>query len=229
MNHFDVIDKSLFLSLTRTKHSRLEDVNFESFSGDITKNELSPFAEFYIAPFIFLTPNMCINIPLTGIDLNNDTLRQLLCHFQNITVLTSKGIPVEIRFTNLEPKSKEMFTLLMSQKKINPFILDLYRFYGEHDASGDYKYVKFNNKSVNLTCEGLINSIYIKAFDDIWRNIKQIYSDKNYVHLYPNWQFSDQLTNSISFNYFSTACKEVYLCVDNITSRVLELTLSNDK
>ncbi|MEC0228789.1 hypothetical protein [Paenibacillus alba] len=227
MSYFEDIDKNFIKDLTRTKYSRLEEVNFQTILN-IFGNEITPFTEFYIAPFIFRTPSMCINIPLACIDLNNNALRELLCHFQKITVLTSKEIPFELRLENLEPKSKEIFSILLSEKKINPFVLDLYQFYGEHDSSGDFRYVKFVKESSKQAYEDLINSNHIKDFNQIWSSIKQIYSDTNYVYLNPNWLFSEHLKDSIALNYFSMACKEVYLCVDNTTSRIINLLLSND-
>ncbi|NOV00842.1 hypothetical protein [Paenibacillus planticolens] len=229
MNHFEDMDKNYIKNLTRTEHTWLEDIHFQAIPPvDSASNEISPIAEYYIAPFIFRVPEICIIIPLTHINLNDDALRQLFCHFQNIHVVTSKGTPVELRLENLKPRSKELFTLLLSEKKINPFVLDLYQFHGEHTSSGDYKYVRFNNESVNPSYEDAINPIHIQEFDEICNHIKLIYSDKKYVHHYPNWLFSDQLTNSIALSYFSTACKEVYLCVDNVTSRIIELTLFNN-
>ncbi|MBP1963506.1 hypothetical protein [Paenibacillus aceris] len=228
MSHFEDMDKSYVKNLTRTEYSRLENINFQAIPPlDIANNELSPIAEYYIAPFIFLVPEMCLIIPLTHINLNDDALRQLLCHFQSIHVVTSKGNPVELRLENLNPKSKEKFTLLMSENKINPFVLDLYQFHGVHTASGDFKYVRFN-QSINPTYEDSIHSIHIQEFDEIWSHIRQIYSEKKYVYLCPNWLFSDQLSNSIALNYFSTACKEVYLSIDNTTSHINGIILSID-
>jgi hypothetical protein len=104
MSYFEDIDTNFIKNLTRTKYSRLEEVNFQTISN-IPGNEITPFAALYIAPFIFRTQSICINIPLAYIDLNNDALRELLCHFQKITVLSSKEIPFELRLENLEPKS----------------------------------------------------------------------------------------------------------------------------
>jgi hypothetical protein len=122
-----------------------------------------------------------------------------------------------------------MFSIFLSKKKINPFVLDLYQYYGEHDSSGDFRYVKFVNESIKQVYEDLINPNHIKDFNEIWSSIKIMHSDTNYVYLNPNWLFSEQLKDSIALNFFSMACEEVYLCIDNTTSRIISLLLSNDK
>ncbi|GFZ95598.1 hypothetical protein GCM10008018_47430 [Paenibacillus marchantiophytorum] len=122
-----------------------------------------------------------------------------------------------------------MFNLLLNQKKLNPLVLDLYHFRGVSISSGNIRHVKLSRKFEAPIYGDLVTPNHIQEFGEIWNHIKGMYSDKKYVQLYPNWFFSNQLLNSNVMKYFSKACNEAYLCVDNTTLRVNELILSNDE
>ncbi|OPH59246.1 hypothetical protein BC351_20220 [Paenibacillus ferrarius] len=231
MIYFEDIDTSLLKQKTKTEYFQYVDTNFTSVppTSEI-EDKFSPLSEYYIAPYIFKTTEICIIITLTDyINLNEEKIRRLLGHFLNVRIVTSKSIPIELRLQNLKNESKEMFDLLISQKKINPFIMDLYHFHGVSTSSGNIRHVKLNSKFEAPIYGDLVTPNHIQEFDEIWNHIKGMYSDKKYVQLYPNWLFSNQLLNSNVMKYFSKACNEVYLCVDNTTLRVNELILSNDE
>lgn len=209
-------------------YTRLKDIDFQTISPVPAPSEFSPLAEYYMAPFLFVSPRMCINLPLIHVDLHHDQIKPLLGHFDLVRVLSSRGMPVELRLENLKPDSKEKFVTSMRQKKINPFILDLYQFDGEHESSGNFSYFKLRNERFEPKYTHVINPTHIKDFNEIWAFNKRMYADKKYILLCPNWPFSDQLIECMAMKYFAMACKEVFLSVDTLQSRVNGIYLSVD-
>ncbi|MBP1993022.1 hypothetical protein [Paenibacillus eucommiae] len=228
MEYFEIVDKRVYLKHRNLKYTKYEDLNINSLDIlEASSNFLSPIAQYFIAPFIFyeIENELTINIALHDIDLHGDAMKQIICHFESLQIVTSKKIPIEARLNNLKAASKEAFLSLMNQKKINPFVLDFYHYYGRYVASGDFKEVKLNRTCVEPLSKDSVEPHQIKEFEEIWDFLKLMSHDKTYVSLSPKWLFSDNLINSICVQFFSFTCKEIYLSVDNPSSRVLGVYL----
>ncbi|UKS26532.1 hypothetical protein LOZ80_34285 [Paenibacillus sp. HWE-109] len=94
MIYFEDMDSSLLKQKTKTEYFQYVDTHFSAVppTNEI-EDKLSPLPEYYIAPYIFKTTEICIIITLTDyINLNEEKIRKLLCHFLNVRIVTSKSI-----------------------------------------------------------------------------------------------------------------------------------------
>ncbi|MBO0601583.1 hypothetical protein I2483_07905 [Sporosarcina sp. E16_3] len=185
---------------------------------DFTIRELAPSDKKYsILSQFFLAlgardMNGVTSLFLLDHEMTEQSLREVIAHFDNRKVIMQAGLPVEVM---LSQPSSESLAVIRSQS-LNPIIKSLFE--------ANYNDCEWRPQERYTVIPDYIEKYESEEFDEVLAYLRSVSKIAKTTLRLDNWMLEDSLKDSFAIRYFAHKCSYVYLWID-ITGRITMIEL----
>jgi hypothetical protein len=201
-----------------------EEFLIENFKVEKTVETISNVGQLLIANHVlYEISGLMTAIPITDNEIEQVAINEVATHFNKVQKIYVNQQLNRIQCRELKERSKRMFNEQLKEKRIHPFVKELY-FLKEKDSFED-RYINISNceKVRYKVLKQNVPPSSIKAPTDIINFIKDSFCQKqNHFTVLPiGWELSNELLELESMRLLSEVSDTLFLQVDPNSNKVL--------
>lgn len=194
-----------------------EKLNIDESSGQ----EISSIAQYLLAPFILVSSNGMLDIPIVDDRTLDKVINEIAPHFNKVVKITTNERQVVIRLQNVRESSKIHFINLKENRKINAIVNDIYSegtsSWGETFTAKEYR---VNLELVRKTA----NHDILSMWDFFEHTFKQAYGG---MPILPSgWSFDESFKDRKAVQSFASVCNEMTVTVNSENNFITSILIS---
>ena len=120
----DIAQNPIIEIREKVKHPKVvyDRVDIEELSGQ----QISSIAQYLLAPFILVSSNGMLDIPIVDDKTLDIVIKDIAPHFNKVVKITTNEKLTDIRLQNVRESSKIHFMNLKENRKVNAIVNDIY-------------------------------------------------------------------------------------------------------
>ncbi len=181
--------------------------------------QLSPLAQYFLAPFILIDSNGILDIPVMHNFIHDKVIREIAPHFNEISKVTSDN-QVKLRLQNIRESSKTHFLNVFNNHRLNAIVNDIYG-KGNTGWGGNFTIREYK---VNL--EAIIKSVEHDILP-LWDFFKDSFVlNTGYFVLIPSeWVFDESFKDRIAVRAFASVCNSMTITVNTENNTISSILI----
>lgn len=183
--------------------------------------KISSIAQFFLAPFILVSSNGMLDIPIVDDKILDITIKEIAPHFNKVERITTNEKQVVIRLQNVKESSKIHFINLKENRKVNAIVNDIYSegtsSWGETFTPKEFK--------VNLD---LVSKTANHDILSMWDFFEHTFVQGNGgMAIIPSgWSFDESFIDRVAVQNFASVCNEMMITVNSENNFIISTLIS---
>lgn len=181
---------------------------------------LSTLSQYFLAPFIFVSTNGILEIPIFHKEIEERILQELAPHFNKVTKIKIDN-ETQIKLQDIKDHSKLLFKKKVDNGKLNAIVSNIYS-QGSIGGEGNFTIKMYK---VNLHLVQKLNDYDILSIWDFFKHsIVRAYG--GFVILPMGWSFDDTFKERIAIQCFANVCNSMTVVVNENNNMISSVILS---
>lgn len=194
-----------------------EKVDIDEPSGQ----EISSIAQYLLAPFLLVSSNGMLDIPIVDDKTLDIVIKDIAPHFDKVIKTTTNEKLTDIRLQNIRESSKIHFMNLKEHRKINAIVNDIYSEgtsnWGETFTPKEYR--------VNLDLiKKTTNHDIVSMWDFFEHTFVQAYGGMAIIP--SGWSFDESFKDRVAVQSFASVCNEMTVTVNSENNFITSIFIS---
>lgn len=183
--------------------------------------QISSIAQFFLAPFILVSSNGMLDIPIVDDKILDIAIKEIAPHFNKVVKITTNEKQVVIRLQDVRESSKIHFMNLKENRKVNAIVNDIYSEgtsnWGETFTPKEFK--------VNLD---LVRKTANHGILSMWDFFEHTFVQANGgMAIIPSgWSFDESFKDRVAVQTFASVCNEMMITVNSENNFITSILIS---
>lgn len=181
--------------------------------------QLSPLAQYFLAPFILIESNGMLDIPVRTKFIYNKVVNEIAVHFNKVSKVTDDN-QVTLSMQDVRGSSKTYFLDLYNSNSLNAIVTDLYR----KSSSGWGGIFPIKEYKVNLRG---VKKLVDHDILTLWSFFKEtsVLGTGHFVLMPSEWAFDESFKDRIAVRAFAGVCNSMTITVNTESNTILAILL----
>ena len=215
----DVAQNPIIEIREKNKHPKVvyERLDIEEPSGQ----QISSIAQYYLAPFILVSSNGILDIPIVDDKTLDIVIKDIAPHFNKVVKITTNEKLTDIRLQNVRESSKIHFMNLKESRKINAIVNDIYSEGTSHWGE------TFTPKEYRVTLELVrktANHDILSMWDFFKHTFVQSYGGMAIIP--SGWSFDESFKDRVAVQSFASVCNEMTITINSENNFITSILIS---
>lgn len=197
-------------------------VVYEKFAiEELSGQQVSSIAQYLLAPFILVSSNGILDIPIVDDKTLDIVIKEIAPHFNKVVKITTNEKQAVIRLQHVREISKIHFMNLKESCKVNAIVNDIYSEgtsnWGEIFTSKEYR---VNLELVRKTA----NHDILSMWDFFEHTFVQTYGGMAIIP--SGWSFDEFFKDRVAVQSFASVCNEMTVTVNSEKNIITSILIS---
>ena len=204
------------------KKNEYPKVVYEKFDiEELSGQQVSSIAQYLLAPFILVSSNGILDIPIVDDKTLDIIIKEIAPHFNKVVKITTNEKQAVIRLQHVREISKIHFMNLKESRKVNAIVNDIYSEgtsnWGEIFTLKEYR---VNLELVRKTA----NHDILSMWDFFEHTFVQTYG---WMAIIPSgWSFDESFKDRVAVQSFASVCNEMTVTVNSEKNIITSILIS---
>ena len=215
----DIAQNPIIEIREKIKHPKVvyDRLDIEEPSGQ----QISSIAQYYLAPFILVSSNGMLDIPIVDDKTLDIVIKDIAPHFNKVVKITTNEKLTDIRLQNVRESSKIHFMNLKENRKVNAIVNDIYSegtsSWGETFTPKEFR---VNLDLVRKTA----NHDILSMWDFFEHTFVQTYGGMAIIP--SGWSFDESFKDRVAVQSFASVCNEMMITVNSENNFITSILIS---
>jgi len=185
------------------------------------EQQISSIAQYFLAPFILVSSNGMLDIPIGDDKTLDIVIKEIAPHFNKVVKITTNEKQVDIRLQNARESSKIHFMNLKENRKVNAIVNDIYSegtsSWGETFTPKEFR--------VNLALVRKTDNHDILSMWDFFEHTF-VQASGGMAIIPSGWSFDESFKDRIAVQTFASVCNEMMITVNSENNFITSILIS---